>query len=55
MPIPGTTNIDRLEQNVAAAALSLSATERAAIDAIAPQGVAAGTRYPEAALRELNR
>lgn len=55
VPIPGTTSIDRLEQNVAAAALSLSATERAAIDAIAPQGVAAGTRYPEAALRELNR
>ena len=55
VPIPGTTSIDRLEQNVAAAALSLSATERAALDAIAPQGVAAGTRYPEAALRELNR
>ena len=55
VPIPGTTSIDRLEQNVAAAALSLSATERAAIDAIAPRGVAAGTRYPEAALRELNR
>jgi aryl-alcohol dehydrogenase-like predicted oxidoreductase len=55
VPIPGTTSIDRLEQNVAAAALPLSATERAAIDTIAPQGVAAGTRYPEAALRELNR
>ncbi|GAA0709009.1 aldo/keto reductase [Dokdonella soli] len=54
-PIPGTTSIERLEQNVAAGALTLSAAELAAIDAIAPQGVASGARYPEAALRELSR
>jgi aryl-alcohol dehydrogenase-like predicted oxidoreductase len=55
VPIPGTTSIERLQQNVDAAALSLSKDELAAIDAIVPHGVAAGTRYPEAGLREVNR
>jgi aryl-alcohol dehydrogenase-like predicted oxidoreductase len=55
VPIPGTTSIERLEQNIGAAALALDATELAAIEAIAPHGVAAGTRYSEAGLREVNR
>jgi len=55
VPIPGTTSLDRLEQNVGAADIALDAAELAAIDAIAPRGVAAGTRYPEAGLREVNR
>ncbi|MET0226997.1 MAG: aldo/keto reductase [Dokdonella sp.] len=55
VPIPGTTSIERLAQNVGAAALELDANELAAIEAIAPHGVAAGTRYSEAGLRELNR
>lgn len=55
VPIPGTTNFDRLEQNIGAAKIVLSDGEVAAIDAIAPQGVAAGSRYGEASLRELNR
>jgi aryl-alcohol dehydrogenase-like predicted oxidoreductase len=55
VPIPGTTSIDRLEQNIGSADIVLSDAEVAAIDAIAPQGVAAGMRYPEAALREINR
>ena len=54
VPIPGTTSLDRLEQNVGAADIALDAAELAAIDAIAPRGVAAGTRYPEAGLREVN-
>ena len=53
-PIPGTTSLDRLEQNVGAADIALDAAELAAIDAIAARGVAAGTRYPEAGLREVN-
>jgi aryl-alcohol dehydrogenase-like predicted oxidoreductase len=55
VPIPGTTSVERLEQNVGAADIALDAVELAAIDAIAPHGVAAGLRYPEAGLRELNR
>jgi aryl-alcohol dehydrogenase-like predicted oxidoreductase len=55
VPIPGTTSLDRLEQNAAAPAITLTPAEIAAIDAIAPLGVAAGMRYPEAALREINR
>ncbi len=55
VPIPGTTSRGRLEQNVAAAGITLSAEELAAIDAIAPRGVAAGARYPEAGLREVDR
>jgi aryl-alcohol dehydrogenase-like predicted oxidoreductase len=55
VPIPGTTSIERLQQNVAAADIHLSTTELAAIDAIAPKGIAAGMRYAQAALSELNR
>ena len=55
VPIPGTTSIERLEQNVAAADIVLGADDLAAIEAIAPHGVAAGMRYPEAGLREVNR
>ncbi|MEO7326611.1 MAG: aldo/keto reductase [Dokdonella sp.] len=55
VPIPGTTNVDRLEQNIGAAQIVLSDSEIAAIDAFAPKGVAAGPRYGEASLRELNR
>jgi len=54
VPIPGTTSLERLEQNVGAADIALDAAELATIDAIAPRGVAAGTRYPEAGLREVN-
>jgi aryl-alcohol dehydrogenase-like predicted oxidoreductase len=53
-PIPGTTRVERLEENVAAAAVALTAEERAAIDAVAPRGVAAGTRYPEASMATLD-
>jgi aryl-alcohol dehydrogenase-like predicted oxidoreductase len=55
VPIPGTTNTARLEQNIAAVDIHLSDTELAAIEAIAPPGVAAGPRYPEAAMRQVNR
>ena len=46
--IPGTTRIERLEQNARAADLTLTAEELAAIDAVAPKGFASGTRYEEA-------
>jgi aryl-alcohol dehydrogenase-like predicted oxidoreductase len=53
-PIPGTTSIQRLEENLAAAEISLTVDELAAIDAVAPKGVAAGTRYPEEAMKAVD-
>jgi aryl-alcohol dehydrogenase-like predicted oxidoreductase len=50
-PIPGTTSLKHLEEDVAAVDVSLTADELAAIDAVAPKGVAAGDRYPEMAMR----
>jgi aryl-alcohol dehydrogenase-like predicted oxidoreductase len=49
VPIPGTKRVAYLEENVAAAAVELSAEDLARLEAIAPPGVAAGTRYPDAA------
>jgi aryl-alcohol dehydrogenase-like predicted oxidoreductase len=54
VPIPGTTNKDRLNENIAAADVSLSATELARIAATAPTGVAAGERYDETGMRFVN-
>jgi aryl-alcohol dehydrogenase-like predicted oxidoreductase len=55
VPIPGTKRRAFLEQNVGAATIALSPSELAAIDAIAPMGVAAGARYPAQAMSSLNR
>ena len=55
VPIPGTKHRRYLEEDVAAATIGLSAAERAAIDEIAPQGAAAGSRYPEAMMALVNR
>lgn len=51
--IPGTKRRTYLEENVAAADVELSADDLAALDEVAPVGVAAGERYPEAALKGL--
>jgi aryl-alcohol dehydrogenase-like predicted oxidoreductase len=45
IPIPGTKRIKYLEENVGAASISLSAAERASLEALLPIGGAAGTRY----------
>ena len=55
IPIPGTKRRTRLEENVAAEAITLSAEDLSALNAIAPKGVAAGTRYPAAAMGSVNR
>ncbi len=55
VPIPGTTSIARLEENLAAADIALSADELAAIEAIVPRDVAAGARYGEVGMRQINR
>jgi aryl-alcohol dehydrogenase-like predicted oxidoreductase len=53
-PIPGTTSIARLEENLGAAAVTLNAAELRRIDAVAPLGVAAGLRYHPSMARLLN-
>jgi aryl-alcohol dehydrogenase-like predicted oxidoreductase len=47
VPIPGTKRVKYLEQNVAAAGLSLSADELARIEEVFPKGAASGERYPD--------
>jgi aryl-alcohol dehydrogenase-like predicted oxidoreductase len=47
VPIPGTKRRTYLEENVRAAAIELSPEDLARLEAIAPPGVAAGTRYPD--------
>ncbi|MCX4775186.1 aldo/keto reductase (plasmid) [Streptomyces sp. NBC_01260] len=53
--IPGTKRRTYLEENVSAADVELSADVLAAIDAIAPYGVTAGNRYPDAEMPALSR
>jgi len=55
VPIPGTKHRRYLEQNVAALDVELTADDLAKIDEIAPHNVAAGARYPEAAMKAVNR
>ncbi len=55
VPIPGTKRRTYLEENVGALNVTLTDEDLARIDALAPVGVAAGARYPEAAMRSLNR
>jgi aryl-alcohol dehydrogenase-like predicted oxidoreductase len=46
-PIPGTRRIPYLEQNAAAAFVTLTIEDLARIEALAPRGIAAGDRYPD--------
>jgi aryl-alcohol dehydrogenase-like predicted oxidoreductase len=55
IPIPGTKRIKYLEQNAAAATITLAPQEIAELDAALPPGAAAGTRYPEAAMQAVHR
>jgi len=55
VPIPGTRSVERLEENAAALEIRLSPAELAELDRIAPPGAAAGTRYPEGAMKSVHR
>jgi aryl-alcohol dehydrogenase-like predicted oxidoreductase len=48
VPIPGTKRRVYLEENVAASDITLTPDDMSRLDALAPQGVAAGARYPYA-------
>jgi aryl-alcohol dehydrogenase-like predicted oxidoreductase len=54
VPIPGTKRRRYLEENAAASEIELTAEDLARINEIAPQGAAAGTRYPEAMMKFVN-
>ncbi len=55
VPIPGTKRRERLEENVQAVGIELSAADLRRIQEVAPLGAAAGTRYPEAIMHTVNR
>ncbi len=55
VPIPGTKRRSYLEENVAAAEVSLSREELASLDELAPRGVAAGERYNTSGMAALGR
>jgi aryl-alcohol dehydrogenase-like predicted oxidoreductase len=53
VPIPGTKRRKYLDDNLGALEVSLSPADLARIDEIAPVGVAAGPRYPAAAMKRV--
>ena len=55
VPIPGTTKLHRLEENVKAADVELTAEDLADIESAASQITIQGARYPEAMERMSNR
>ncbi len=54
VPIPGTRNQKRLEENLGATQVRLSPSEATEIDRIFPPAAASGTRYPESMMPYLN-
>jgi aryl-alcohol dehydrogenase-like predicted oxidoreductase len=54
VPIPGTRHPKRVEENVGALNVVLSENDLRRIDAAAPKGAAAGTRYSEAGMKGVN-
>jgi aryl-alcohol dehydrogenase-like predicted oxidoreductase len=55
VPIPGTKNISRVIENIAASKIVLSADELKLLDEIAPVGSVKGERYPEVNLAHIDR
>ena len=51
VPIPGTKRAARVDENLAALDVALSADDLARLSAALPPGAAAGTRYPEAGMK----
>jgi aryl-alcohol dehydrogenase-like predicted oxidoreductase len=54
VPIPGTKRRSYLEENAAAVSIQLTDEDLATLDAIAPQGAAAGERYTPALMKMVN-
>ena len=54
-PIPGTKRVERLEENSGALDVTLTPEDLSRIEAAFPAGAAKGDRYPEPAMKALNR
>jgi aryl-alcohol dehydrogenase-like predicted oxidoreductase len=54
-PIPGSTRISHIEENIDAASITLAQEELNQIDEMIPKGAASGTRYPETMMKSVNR
>src|SRR5262249_26893428 len=55
VPIPGTTKLHRLEENLAAASLQLTPEDLGEIDAMAGKVTVHGARYPESLQKMIGR
>ena len=55
VPIPGTTKLNPLEENISAVNIELSPDELIEIDTITNEIKIQGTRYPEGAQKMVNR
>src|SRR5437868_10492020 len=55
VPIPGTKRRKYLQENVGALDVALTNKDLARIDEVAPQGAVAGPRYPDWAMKMVNR
>lgn len=55
VPIPGTKKRSRLEENVGALDVRITAADRERIDAVLPPGIAAGDRYAAPQMQALGR
>jgi aryl-alcohol dehydrogenase-like predicted oxidoreductase len=55
VPIPGTTNLERVEENIGATAVELTSEDLREIDGLVGQVTVQGGRYPEAIERMTNR
>jgi len=55
VPIPGTKKVKYLEENAVAAEIILSEDELNILDKAAPIGFTAGLRYPESAMKAVNK
>lgn len=55
VPIPGTTKLERLEENIAATALELTPADLGAIDSAVAKITVHGARYPEAIAKMTGR
>jgi aryl-alcohol dehydrogenase-like predicted oxidoreductase len=51
VPIPGTKRVERVDQNLAALDVALSAAEAAGLSNAIPPGAAAGGRYADAQMK----
>jgi len=54
VPIPGTRDPERVEENWHAVDIVLSENDLRRIDAAAPKGITAGERYPEGGMKTIN-